>query len=409
MDAGCDIAAVPGQDDYAAIDAGQLVNGALYTYFIVATYGDGFRATSNLVTIVGVNEPPVAAERCYSVAEDASFNEAAPGVLANDADPDTPSTLTAALVTGPVHGTLTFAGTGSFTYTPAGTSRRGFVHLSGERRSRYDKRRDRQDHRDVDERQPDHQQHRRSHDRREYHHGPIACTVGDDDSTGVVVSATSSNTALVPAASLVIGGSGLNRTLTVTPAAGQSGSTTITVRVADSGGAAAIDTFVLTVRPAVLYTFVGVQNVPLSGKTFKTGSAVPMQWLFKQGSTVVDSSKVGHIVTVRGPMPSGVDPHLQRTRIRGAAVPLRCGLENLAIQPANEGRDRAGLSGRRIRRHDRADGPSYQSSPVLRLNLVKKSSQCRFRRTRRSRTYLAARRRASATSGSSVEAPRMAR
>ena len=114
------VAAVPGQDDYAAIDSGQLVNGALYTYFIVATYGDGIQSDpSNLVTIVGINEPPVAADDAYSVAEDASLNQPAPGVLANDADPDTPSTLTAALVTAPAHGTLTFASTGSFTYTPA--------------------------------------------------------------------------------------------------------------------------------------------------------------------------------------------------------------------------------------------------------------------------------------------------
>ena len=70
------VAAVPGQNDYAAVDAGQLVNGALYTYFIIATYGDGIQSDpSNLVTIVGVNEPPVAADDAYSVAEDASFNQ----------------------------------------------------------------------------------------------------------------------------------------------------------------------------------------------------------------------------------------------------------------------------------------------------------------------------------------------
>ena len=43
---------------------------------------------------------------------------AAPGVLANDTDPDG-DPLTAVLVTGPSHGTLTLNANGSFTYTPA--------------------------------------------------------------------------------------------------------------------------------------------------------------------------------------------------------------------------------------------------------------------------------------------------
>ena len=43
---------------------------------------------------------------------------AAPGVLGNDADPDG-DPLTAVLVTGPSHGTLTLNANGSFTYTPA--------------------------------------------------------------------------------------------------------------------------------------------------------------------------------------------------------------------------------------------------------------------------------------------------
>src|SRR5262249_8706938 len=45
----------------------------------------------------------------------------APGVLANDTDPDSP-TLTAVLVTGPSHGTLTLNANGSFTYVPDGSA-----------------------------------------------------------------------------------------------------------------------------------------------------------------------------------------------------------------------------------------------------------------------------------------------
>ena len=42
---------------------------------------------------------------------------AAAGVLGNDADPDG-DPLTAVLVSGPSHGTLTLNANGSFTYTP---------------------------------------------------------------------------------------------------------------------------------------------------------------------------------------------------------------------------------------------------------------------------------------------------
>ena len=44
---------------------------------------------------------------------------------------------------------------------------------------------------------------------------------------------TSSNSTLVPTGNLVLGGSGANRTLTITPAANQNGTATITVEVTD--------------------------------------------------------------------------------------------------------------------------------------------------------------------------------
>ena len=62
----------------------------------------------------------------------------------------------------------------------------------------------------------------------------------------LVISGTSSRTNLVPDVNIVFGGSGANRTVTVTPLAGQFGSATITVRV-DNGSAPAFETFVVTV------------------------------------------------------------------------------------------------------------------------------------------------------------------
>jgi VCBS repeat-containing protein len=77
--------------------------------------------TSNLatvaITVSAVNDAPVAAEDSYSTAEDTALTVAAPGVLANDNDPDN-TTLTASVVTGPSHGTLTLHADGSFAYTP---------------------------------------------------------------------------------------------------------------------------------------------------------------------------------------------------------------------------------------------------------------------------------------------------
>ena len=63
----------------------------------------------------------------------------------------------------------------------------------------------------------------------------------------MTVAASSSNTALVPAANIVVGGTGANRTVTITPAPNQSGTATITLTVTDGNGATASDSFVLTV------------------------------------------------------------------------------------------------------------------------------------------------------------------
>jgi len=78
---------------------------------------------------------------------------------------------------------------------------------------------------------------------------PIAFTVGDAQTAAgsLIVSGSSSNPTLVPNANIVFGGSGANRTVTITPASNQSGPATITVTVSD-GSFTATDTFVLTVN-----------------------------------------------------------------------------------------------------------------------------------------------------------------
>lgn len=80
--------------------------------------------------------------------------------------------------------------------------------------------------------------------------GPIPFTVGDAETSAgsLTLSATSSNTALVPNSNLVLGGTGANRTIAVTPNGGATGTTTITVKVSD-GKASATRSFDVTVNP----------------------------------------------------------------------------------------------------------------------------------------------------------------
>ena len=65
--------------------------------------------------------------------------------------------------------------------------------------------------------------------------GTMNLTLADVDSPvgSLTLSATSSNTSLVPNANITLGGSGANRTVTITPAAKKSGSATITITVDD--------------------------------------------------------------------------------------------------------------------------------------------------------------------------------
>jgi uncharacterized repeat protein (TIGR03806 family) len=90
--------------------------------------------------------------------------------------------------------------------------------------------------------------------------GQIPFTVGDASvpAGSLAVSGASSRTNLVPDANIVFGGTGANRTVTLTPLAGQSGSATITVRV-DNGTAPAYETFVVTVTGQLVgwYKFEG--------------------------------------------------------------------------------------------------------------------------------------------------------
>lgn len=119
--------------------------------------------------------------------------------------------------------------------------------------------------------------------------GPVAFTVGDEetDPAELAVTAVSSNQTILPNANITLGGSGADRTITMTPAAGQLGTTTVTVTVTDAGDLVAQDTFTLTVVvPVPVASFTGT---PTSGTdpvsvTFTDASTDPVSWLWERNS-----------------------------------------------------------------------------------------------------------------------------
>ncbi len=92
----------------------------------------------------------------------------------------------------------------------------------------------------------------------------IAFTVGDVDTgaASLTLTGSSANTTLVPNANIVFGGSGANRTVTITPASGQTGSAVITITVND-GAATANSAFTLTVVPTAP-TITSITSTPSS-------------------------------------------------------------------------------------------------------------------------------------------------
>lgn len=85
------------------------------------TVSDGMRtseeATIN-IKVINVNDPPKAMDDSYETMMDVVLDVPAPGVLANDVDPDPTDVIFADVKDKPMHGTLVLRQDGSFTYTP---------------------------------------------------------------------------------------------------------------------------------------------------------------------------------------------------------------------------------------------------------------------------------------------------
>jgi uncharacterized repeat protein (TIGR03806 family) len=116
--------------------------------------------------------------------------------------------------------------------------------------------------------------------------GPIEFMIGDVETAAseLVLSAVSTNTALLPANTVVFGGEGGNRTVTLTPTANQFGVTEVVLTVSD-GEAGATSTFVLTVSP--------VNDPPVAGPDTIT------RWA-SQGVSVAAATLLGNDSDVEG-------------------------------------------------------------------------------------------------------------
>jgi len=87
-----------------------------FTYTI--TDGQATATATVVVTVTAVNDPPVAQPDVYTTPRNTPLTVPAPGVMANDLDPDEGDTLTAVLDSQPANGSVVLQGDGSFIYTP---------------------------------------------------------------------------------------------------------------------------------------------------------------------------------------------------------------------------------------------------------------------------------------------------
>jgi hypothetical protein len=148
-------------------------------------------------------------------------------------------------------------------------------------------------------------------------------TVGDDLTApgSLTLTKSSSDPTLVPPANIVFGGSGANRTVTVTPAANQSGTTYITLTVSD-GTHTASDGFWLTVGDAATPQTL---SVPLAASADDAEESAI--------GTVDLTSTHLELPNARGPIATtgGSDP-LVGLRFAGLPIPQGATITHAAIQ-----------------------------------------------------------------------------
>ena len=224
-----------------------------FTYIVSDTGGLTDTGTVT-VTVTADNDAPTASDDTVSTDEDTN----ATGTI-SASDPDTDDTLTYSITSGPTYGSASINGTtGAWVYTPTNRTAdytdaftvtvtdSGNLTDTATVTVNVDA--------DADNNAPTISNIVNQSTYVNTPRGPIAFTIGDVETSAadLTLSAGSSNTTLVPISNIIFGGSGANRTVTITPAANQTGTTTITITV-DDGTDTADDTFVLTVMLRRIY------------------------------------------------------------------------------------------------------------------------------------------------------------
>ncbi len=102
---------------------------------------------------------------------------------------------------------------------------------------------------------------------------PFTVQDAQTPASSLTVTATSSNPTLVPNSGILLGGSGTNRTVTITPAAGQTGTTTIALTVCDPS-LCTTTTFVVTVNPLPPPTI--ALSAPANGASFTAPASITL-------------------------------------------------------------------------------------------------------------------------------------
>jgi VCBS repeat-containing protein len=92
-------------------------NGAASFEYTVSDGQGGSDTATVTITVTPVNDAPVATDDAFNTPEDTPLSVLIPGLLGNDTDVDGDA-LTALLVSGPAHGSVTLNPDGSFAYTP---------------------------------------------------------------------------------------------------------------------------------------------------------------------------------------------------------------------------------------------------------------------------------------------------
>ncbi len=201
------------------------------------------------VTVDPVNDAPVAGDDSFSTNEDTRLDLTQAQLKGNDTDVDN-SELSVTAVSNDTNGTAVKNTDGTVTFTPArdfnGTAGFDYTVSDGEKTDTghvtvmVNAVNDKPTISSIADQETD----------EDVAKGPLNFTIGDVDNnlSVLTVSASSSNTTLVPDNKISLSGTGAEWTVTVTPAANKHGEATITLTVCDGTSSCTEEVFKLTVN-----------------------------------------------------------------------------------------------------------------------------------------------------------------